>query len=169
MHLTLISRLNCPPFGVAFLVGLRLRLDVLLHIGELVKVGPNDLVQKGLSVSTLALVSLYLRVQVVLERDRKLVFETVAPVRVLGEEFHGVVEAALEEVLGHLQALQLMHGLDLLFAFGASDVEGLVLLLDAGDFAFHFLYPLVVGLLLTLVVLRLELSDFFEFGFFFDL
>jgi hypothetical protein len=34
-----------------------------------------------------------------------LVFETVTPVRVFSEEFHGIVEASLEEMLGHLKAL----------------------------------------------------------------
>ena len=104
----------------------------------------------------------------VLERHGKLVFETVAPVRVFGEEFHGVVEGAIEEVLRHLQALKLVHGLHLLFALGARDVERLVLLLDARDFTFHFLYPLVVGLLLALVILALELPDLFQLLLFLD-
>ncbi len=62
-----------------------------------------------------------------------------------------------------------MHRLNLLFTFGSRNVQGLVLLLDAGHFAFDFLHPLVVGLLLTLMVLALELTNFFEFCFFFDL
>jgi len=106
---------------------------------------------------------------VVLERNRKLVFETVAPVRVFGEEFHGVVEGTLQEVLRHLEALQLVHGLHLLLALGASDVQRLVLLLDAGDFMFHFLHPLVVSLLLTLVILTLELPDLLQLRLFLDL
>jgi len=94
-----------------------------------------------------------LRVKVILERDCELVFETVAPVGVFRQEFHGIVEAALEEVLGHLKALELMHSLHLLLALCPGNVESFVLLLDAGHLPLHFLNPLIVGLLLTLVIL----------------
>ena len=151
------------------MVGLSLRLDVLLHIGELVKVRSDDLVQKGLSIAPFPLVGLHLLIQVVLKRNRKLVFETVAPVRVFGEEFHGVVEGTLEEVLRHLEALKLVHGFFLLCALGASENQQIVLLLDAGDFMFHFLHPLVVGLLLTLVILTLELPDLLQLRLFLNL
>lgn len=46
-----------------------------------------------------------------------------------------------------------MHSLHLLFTLSPGNVESLVLLLDAGDLPLHFLDPLVVGLLLTLVIL----------------
>ena len=72
-------------------------------------------------------------------------------------------------MLGHLQALELMHGLNLLLTLGAGNVQRFVLLLDAGDFALNLLYPLVVGLLLSLVVLRFELANLFQFGLFLDL
>ena len=71
----------------------------------------------------------------------------------LSKEFHGVIEAALQEVFRHLQALQLMHSLHLLFALATRNIECLILLLNAGDFTFNFLHPLVVCLLLPLVVL----------------
>lgn len=46
-----------------------------------------------------------------------------------------------------------MHSLHLLFTLSPGNVESFVLLLDAGDLPLHFLDPLVVGLLLTLVIL----------------
>ena len=70
-----------------------------------------------------------------------------------GKELHSVVKAALKEVLGHLEALQLVHGLNLLFTLSSGDVERLVLLLNAAHFALHLLNPLVVSLLLALMVL----------------
>ena len=87
----------------------------------------------------------------------------------LGKEFHGVVKATLQEVFRHLQALQLVHGLHLLFALATRNIESLVLLLDARNFAFDLLNPLVMCLLLTFMVLRFELANFFEFSLFFYL
>ena len=87
----------------------------------------------------------------------------------LSEELHGVIEAALQEVFRHLQALQLMHSLHLLFALATRNIECLVLLLDARDFAFDLLYPLVVRLLLPFMVLGFELTNLFEFSLLFDL
>lgn len=82
--------------------------------------------------------------EIILECNSQLIFETVAPVGVFGKEFHGVVETALQEMLRHLQALELVHGINLLFALCPCDVECLVLLLDPGNFALDFLHPLVV-------------------------
>jgi hypothetical protein len=59
-----------------------------------------------------------------------------------------------------------MHGLDLLLALGSGIFEGLVLVLDALNLAFHFLLPVVPQVDLTLLVVSLELADFLEFGFF---
>lgn len=61
-----------------------------------------------------------------------------------------------------------MHSLDLLLASCPRIVEGLVLLLDAGDLTFDLLLPVVVMILLTLLVFRLEFTDFLELSFFFN-
>lgn len=85
------------------------------------------------------------------------------------KELHSVVKTALEEVLGHLEALQLVHGLNLLFTLSSGDVERLVLLLDAADFALDLLNPVLVGLLLAFVVFTFEFADFLQFSFLFYL
>jgi len=72
-------------------------------------------------------------------------------------------------VLGHLETLQLVHGLNLLFTLSSGDVECLVLLLDAADFALDLLNPVLVGLLLAFVVFTFEFADFFQFSFLFYL
>lgn len=71
-------------------------------------------------------------------------------------------------MLGHLEALELVHGLDLLLTLSSSDVECLVLLLDAAHFTLNFLNPVFVGLLLALMVLAFEFADFFQFCLFLD-
>ncbi len=62
-----------------------------------------------------------------------------------------------------------MHGLNLLFTLSSGNVQSLVLLLNARDFAFDFLNPVLVGLLLSLVVFAFEFADFLKFGFFLNL
>ena len=69
-------------------------------------------------------------------------------------------------MLGHLEALELVHSLDLLLTLGSSDVESLVLLLDAAHLTLNFLNPVFMGLLLALVVLTFEFADLFQFCFF---
>ena len=107
--------------------------------------------------------------QLVLVGDRELVLEAVAPVGVLGQLGHGAHVAALEELLRDVQALQLVHGLDLLLALGTGVVKSLILLLDEVDLALDFLLPLVLVVLLALLVFLLELSDLLQFGLLFDL
>ena len=107
--------------------------------------------------------------ELILERDRQLVLEAVAPVRVLGQLGHGAHEAAGEELLGDVEALKLMHGLHLLLSLGTSVIQGLVLLLDEVDLALDLLLPLVLVVLLTLLVLLFELADLLELGLLFDL
>lgn len=72
-------------------------------------------------------------------------------------------------MLGHLEALQLVHGLNLLLTLSSGDVERLVLLLDAADFALDLLNPVLVGLLLAFVVFTFEFADFLQFSFLFYL
>ena len=74
----------------------------------------------------------------------------------------------MEEFLRNIQALELVHGLDLLLTFGSSVVQGLILLLDQVDFTLDLLLPLLVVVLLTLLVLLLELADLLELCLFLD-
>ena len=55
---------------------------------------------------------------------------------------HGAHEATVQEALRDVQALKLVHGLDLLLPLGSRIVQGLVLLLDQRDLALHLLLPL---------------------------
>ena len=59
-----------------------------------------------------------------------------------------------------------MHGLDLLFTLSSSNVQSLVLLFNAADFALNFLYPVFMGLLLAFMILTFEFADFLKLGFF---
>ena len=107
--------------------------------------------------------------QLVLVGDRELVLKAVAPVGVLRQLGHGAQVAALEELLGDVQALQFVHSLDLLLALGTGVIESLILLLDEVNLAFDFLLPLIMVVLLALLVLLLELSDLLQLGLLFDL
>lgn len=78
----------------------------------------------------------------ILEGDSELVFEAISPVGVVSQLGHGAHEAAREELLGDVEALELVHGLDLLLPLGSRIVQGLVLLLDQRDLALHLLLPL---------------------------
>lgn len=95
----LVIAFNGSSFGVPSLVGFSLLLNVEFLLSEVVQIGGNYFVQEAFSVRSLSLVGLDLGVEVILERDGKLVFETVAPVGVLRQEFHSVVETTLQEVL----------------------------------------------------------------------
>jgi len=61
-----------------------------------------------------------------------------------------------------------VHSLHLLFTLSSGDVKSLVLLLDARDFAFDFLYPVFMSLLLSFMVFTFEFANFFQFSFFFN-
>ena len=62
-----------------------------------------------------------------------------------------------------------MHCLDLLLSLGTRVIEGLVLLLNQGDFTFDLLLPLRVVVLLSLLVFLFELTDLLQFTFFLNL
>ena len=68
----------------------------------------------------------------------------------------------MEEVLGNVQALEFVHGLDLLLTLGSCVVERLVLLLDAVALSSDLLLPVLVVGILSLLVLCFELSDLLE-------
>jgi len=66
----------------------------------------------------------------IFESNVELILETITPVRVLSKLGHGSVVATGKELLGDIQALQLVHGFDLLLTLGTGIVKSLVLLLD---------------------------------------
>lgn len=72
-------------------------------------------------------------------------------------------------MLGDIEALELVHGFDLLLALDACVVQDFVLLLDAGDLSLDLVLPVVAKALLALLVLTSVLSDFFELSLLFDL
>ena len=87
----------------------------------------------------------------------------------LGQLGHGAIEAASKELLRNVEALQFVHRFDLLLSLCTSIVEGLVLLLNEGDFALDFLFPLSVIVLLSFLILLFELANLLQLGLFFDL
>jgi len=62
-----------------------------------------------------------------------------------------------------------VHSLDLLLSLGTRVIEGLVLLLNQGDFAFDLLLPLRMVVLLSLLVFLFELTDLLQFTLFLNL
>ena len=62
-----------------------------------------------------------------------------------------------------------MHRFDLLLSLSTRIVEGLILLLDEGDFAFDLLIPLSVIVLLSFLILLFELANLLQLSLFFDL
>jgi len=107
--------------------------------------------------------------EVVSESDLELVFEAVAPVTALSQVHHGAPEAALEELFAHLQALEFVHGFDLLFTFSTSLFQHFVLVLDPLDFTLNFVLPLLVEGDLSFVVFALVLADLLKFSLLFNL
>jgi len=99
MDLTLVSTFDGSPFGISSLICLGFTLNVQFLFSEIVQVSSYNLIQEALCVASFGLITLHLRVEMVLERDCELIFETVAPVRMFRKEFHCIVEGALEEVL----------------------------------------------------------------------
>jgi len=104
-----------------------------------------------------------------LEVNVQLVLESITPVVLVGQELHALLEVISQEVFGNVEALKLVHGLDLLLALHASVIESLVLLLDALDLFLDLHLPLAVLELATFMVLVLELTNFFELLLLFDL
>jgi hypothetical protein len=104
----------------------------------------------------------------VLVRDVQLVLERITPVVRLGQVGQGALEAARQELLGHVQRLKFVHSFNLLFTSCTSILQIAVLVLDALDLALHFFLPRVAQVNLTLLVFLFVLSDLIEFGLFFD-
>ena len=68
--------------------------------------------------------------QPLLVSDRELVAEILAPVVFLSQVGECALEAAVQELLTDVQALELVHGPDLLLTLDSCVLERLVLLLD---------------------------------------
>jgi len=141
----------------------------LLLASDLDNLFVNDAVDEGTHLGVLLSVNKHFRVELVLVGNFELIFETVAPVRMLGKVLQSSLKAALEEVFGNVEALELVHGLDLLLSLDARRVERLVLLLDARHFAFDLLLPAVVLVFLSLLILGFEFADLVELCLFLDL
>ena len=69
MDRALVVALYGSSLRIAFLVGLSITLNVLLHSGEVLQVVLDDFVKELFCIQSLSLVSLNLRVQMVLERN----------------------------------------------------------------------------------------------------
>ena len=85
------------------------------------------------------------------------------------QKLHALFEVIVQEILGHVEALQFVHGFDLLLPLHASVFQSLVLYLDAADFLLDLVLPVAVLGLSAGLVLFLELYDVFQFKFFFYL
>ena len=106
--------------------------------------------------------------EVVFVLNLQLVLKRITPVAVLSQVPQSAFKTTLEEVLGHAEALQLVHCLHLLVALTPGLLEHLVLVLDALDLALDFFLPAIVLAHLSLLVFAFVLSDFIELSFFFD-
>ena len=104
----------------------------------------------------------------VLEVDIQLVFEGIPPMLFISQMLHGFLEIIAQKVLGDIETLELLHGLDLLHSSLSSVLQGLVLLLDQMDFAFHLLLPVSVFELATFCILIFKFPNFFHLMLLFD-
>ena len=77
----------------------------------------------------------------------------------LGKLIHCAHEASREELLRDIQALKLVHSLDLLLALGSGIVQSLIFLLNEVDFTLNLLLPLLLVVFLALLVLLFKLAD----------
>ena len=169
MNDTTVLALNKSGLLPVLLLGDHAGLDALLVFSKDLELVTHHSVQKHASVLGLLGVGQDGAEQCILVSNGKLVLEAVAPVRALSELLHGAHVASGEELLGDVEALQLVHGLDLLLTLGARVVQSLVLLFDEGDLALDLLIPLSVSVLLPLLVLLLEFADLLQLSFFFNL
>ena len=87
----------------------------------------------------------------------------------ISQELHALFEICAQEVFSNIEALELIHGFELLLSLASSDVKVLVLDLDSLDLFLDFTLPFLVIISLSLVILIFELSNLLNFMFFFDL
>lgn len=75
-------------------------------------------------------------------------------------------KTSVEEVLGEIQTLQLVHSFYLLFSLGSSLLKLLVLALYSVNFSLYFIFPAVPQGNLAFLVVGFEFPDLLEFSFF---
>lgn len=102
----------------------------------------------------------------VLVAHLKLVFNAVPPEVVFSEMSQSAHFAAGEEVLGKLQALDLVHGFHLLVTLGACLLQNLVFVLNALDLTFDFFLPAIMERDLSLFIFGLEFANFVKLSLF---
>lgn len=83
----------------------------------------------------------YVVVELVLIGDFQLVLKSASPEVVLSQVLHSVHKAVAQETLGDVQALELVHSLELLFSAHSGLVQDLVLLLDPLNLALDLVLP----------------------------
>lgn len=131
--------------GASLLLHVFLRLEVFLDCGLLLEDAVKLLV--NLSVNIVCCYLLidvlfdYVVVELVLIGDFQLVLKSASPEVVLSQVLHSVHEAVAQEALGDVQALELVHGLELLFSAHSGLVQDLVLLLDPLNLALDLVLP----------------------------
>ena len=86
----------------------------------------------------------------------------------IGQELHALFEICAQEVFSNIEALELIHGFELLLSLASSDVKVLVLDLDSLDLFLDFTLPFLVIISLSLVILIFELTNLFNFMLFFN-
>ena len=168
MHNTTISTLNGATLLSLGQLVYHVCFDGLLLLADFVELLINHVVDKVFRHLVLLSVIQDRIIQLVLECDVELVLEAVTPFFVLGKVLHRSHEASLQEAFRQVETLKLVHGLDLLFSPSTSVVESLVLLFDAGEFTLYLLFPIVVMILLTLLVLSFEFADLLKLGLLLD-
>jgi len=119
MNLTSISTFNQAFHIVSFLSLGNLVFQLNLAISNCFNMVSYKLIQIHIRLSVAACVVQGQVDQVVLVTHLKLVFKAISPVAVFHQMSKSALFAALKEVFSELQALDLMHGLNLLVALGA--------------------------------------------------
>ena len=119
MNDTSVFALNEARLLSVLLLGDHASLDALLVLGEDLQLVTYYIVQKNARVLGLLGVGEDGTEQRVLVCDSELVLEAIAPVRAFSQLLHGAHVASCEELLRNVEALQLVHGLDLLLTLGA--------------------------------------------------
>lgn len=141
MHLSSSGALD----GASLLLHVFLSLEIFLDCGLLLENGVKLLV--NLSVNIICCYLLidvffdYVVVELVLIGDFQLVLKSASPEVVLSQVLHAVHEAVAQEALGDVQALELVHSLELLFSAHSCLVQDLVLLLYPLNLALDLVLP----------------------------
>lgn len=163
MDYSLVFGLDLPVFLFLFNVEFNFVFDGFLFIANICKLLRANRI---FEVARLLLIANVLgdgAIDPVFEVDVQLILETVSPVVFIGQELHALLEVCRKKLLGDVEALKLIHRLDLLLSLSSGVVKSLVLLFDSSDFSLDFGLPVAVLKLPSLVILVLKLSYFFKF------